>query len=298
MSRHKPYLLIIFVLMLTLALTACGSNSPEANDTQPAASGLENVSQSVEPSASASSDEADGVLKGTGKYVGLGDTSSIEIEMDGQPVVFQLGTVDESVINSLNSGDQVTFQYKEQEVEGDPGVKLRTLIQLQQGAGQSGSEGAAEALPETKDLSVTLEGNTEERSAKLVQTDDYALYLPDGFSFDKENNKLYLTAYPEYFATIYKLPSDYNMDYLKLEADQEMSDNGRVKEITGDDVAEPMRDAKLVEIVNGPVRVKQYIVKELDGQDYVLRLEIPNGEPSEGFQPLAYAALNSLINKK
>ncbi|ANS75404.1 hypothetical protein AWM70_12945 [Paenibacillus yonginensis] len=299
MKNYRNYILGILSLMLVVALTACGKKSSEAEGTQPSPSGVENVAQSDNASNAAAPEGTDGLLQGTGEYQGQADTTSIEITVDGKPVVFQLGDLEASVLDGLQPGDPVQFQYKEKAVEEGSDVKVRTLTEIGK-AGAAGDSGGAEsgALPETKNLSVTLEGNQEQRPAKLFETEDYGIYVPEGFSFDKENNKLWLTAYPKYFATITKLPADYKLEYLKFEADEEMSDVGRVKELEKADIPESMRDAEAFMVGSGSVRIKQYIVKKFDGQGYVFRLEIPIGEPSEGFEPLAYASLNSLVNLK
>ncbi|GGA41344.1 hypothetical protein [Paenibacillus physcomitrellae] len=300
MRNYRNYILGILCLVLVVALTACGKKTSETEGTQPSPSNAENVAQSDNASNSAAPESTDGLLQGTGEYQGQADTTSIEITVDGQPVVFQLGSLDAAALDALQPGDQVQFQYKEKAVEEGSDVKVRTLTEIGKAGAGGDAAGAVQggALPETKNLSVTLEGSQEERPAKLFKTEDYGIYVPDGFSFDKENQKLSLTADPDYFATITKLPADYNLEYLKFEADQEMSDVGRVKEVPKEDIPESMKDAELVMAGNGSVRNKQYIVKVFDGQGYVFRLEIPVGEPSEGFQPLAYAALNSLVKLK
>jgi hypothetical protein len=161
------------------------------------------------------------------------------------------------------------------------------------------SEAATEtdSLPDMVNLSAVVKGNQVEQTARLTQAKGYAFYVPEGFTFDKDNNKLLLQSDPTYFATIYKLPADYKMEYLKFEADQEMSDVGRVKELQGTDVPESMRDADLFMVGTGSKRIKQYIVKTFNGQGYVLRLEIPVGETADEFAPLAYASLNSIVDQ-
>jgi hypothetical protein len=294
MNSYKKYMIGVVGLTLVCSLTACGKKTPAASGTQPAASGLEQVSI---PADSASAETPAGVLKGTGTYEGQGDTTSVEITMEGQPVVFQLGHVDPAILDKLSTGDKVDFQYTEQKVQGDSGVKERTLTRLQQ-AGSPESGSGSVKLSEDANLSYVLGGTQQQRPAKLVRTDNYALYVPEGYSFDKASSKLTLDAHPDYFATITPLPEGYKLEYLKFEADEEMSDVGRVKEIKGADIVESMRDAELVMVGNGSVRKKQYIVKKFGTQGYVFRLDIPIGEPADEFLPLVYASLNSLVNLK
>lgn len=297
MSKRKSYMYPAICLALLVSLTACGGQeqTPSAGD------GTQSFPLNVsEPQASSLEDTgAEGTLTGSGVYQGQGDTTSIEITVDGKPQVFQLGEVPDSVLDGIETGDKVQFEYTEQNVDQDDTLKLYTLVKLEK-AGSEPADGAADFadLPQEKDLSVTLEGNEEQRPAKLVQGNGYALYVPEGFSFDPKENKLSMDVDPHYFAAISKAPADSKLEYLKFEADQELSDVGRVKELTGDEIAQPMRDAQLFMLGDGSLKDKEYIVKTFGGQEYIFRLEIPVGEPSEGFSPLAYGALNSLVTLK
>ncbi|MNC82872.1 hypothetical protein D3C75_1365700 [compost metagenome] len=42
---------------------------------------------------------------------------------------------------------------------------------------------------------------------------------------------------------------------------------------------------------------RQVVVKEVDGQGYLIKLNIPQREASEGFGPHVYASLDSLVNQ-
>ncbi|AWB45636.1 hypothetical protein DCC85_16485 [Paenibacillus sp. CAA11] len=299
MNKHRKAMLWTAALVLMLVLSACGKEKADAPTNNAATPPAQNKTTPNEPAHNDKDQNTVKTLKGTGEYVGQADTTSVEITVNGEPKVFQLGGDTESVLAELEPNDPVEFEYVEEPIEGDNTVKQLTLTKLQKAG--SGAEGTGAAggqsgeLPQTKQLNVTLEGNQEQRTAKLAQGDGFAIYVPEGFSFDSKAGKLTLDADPDYFATVTKLPSDYKLDYLALEADQELSDVGRVKTLKGDAIAEPMRDAKLFMLGDGSKRTKEYIVKEIGGQGYVFRLEIPVGEAAEGFGPLAFASLNSVV---
>ncbi|MNC59969.1 hypothetical protein D3C75_1098140 [compost metagenome] len=104
---------------------------------------------------------------------------------------------------------------------------------------------------------------------------------------------------PDYEVEIEKLPSDYNLDFLKMDAKEELSETGEVKELTKKELSTgSMNDAQLYMMSQNDKKTQYYIVKELDGNGFIFRVNAPIGEPSEGFLPMAYASLNSIMNEK
>ncbi|NGM83024.1 hypothetical protein G5B47_11420 [Paenibacillus sp. 7124] len=287
-----------------LALTACTGDKPAAGSTDApvsaspttALTAVPEPSTAPEPPASPSQ-PAGGetqVIKGTGVYNGQIDNHSIEIQTEEGPIAFELGAGLENVPETLNEENKVSFEYVEKEVEGDDSVKQRVLTKL------SASEGSADSsseLPPTKKLELTLEGSKEVKTAALAQGNGYAVYLFDILGFDQAKGRIYLKVDSEYYADIEKLPSDFNLDYLRLEGSKELSKIGEVKELKGDERTRAMADARLFLTATGKDGTKKYIVKESGGQGYIITMNIPFGDATEGFPPHAFASLNTLVNR-
>ncbi|MNJ59478.1 hypothetical protein D3C77_551650 [compost metagenome] len=186
----------------------------------------------------------------------------------------------------------------EKAISDEDSLKQLLLVKLaraSQGGGNSG--GTAGELPATKELEVEIEGMTETRIAQLAEGNGYALYIFDIFTFDSEANTLSMNYDNKYNVEIIKLPSNYNADQLSLEAKEQLSKTGKVQEVQGDVIQRFMPDTSVFLDATGDKLTQQYIVKEIDGQGYIFKLNIPHGEPTEGFVPLAYASLNSIVAK-
>ncbi|MFD1773215.1 hypothetical protein [Paenibacillus rhizophilus] len=285
-----------------LALTACMGDKPTAGPTDAPVTASPTTAASPEPGTAPEpsplpSQPAGGetqVIKGTGIYNGQIDNHSIEIQTEEGPVAFELGAGMESVPETLNEEDKVAFEYVEKEVAGDASIKQRVLTKL---SASKGSADKSSELPRTKQLALTLEGNREEKTATLASGDDYALYVFDILSFDPAKGRLYLKVNPDYYADIEKLPADFNLDNLLLEGREELSKTGEVKELKGDERAQAMQGARLFLTATGNNGTKKYIVKESGGQGYIIKMNIPYGDATEGFPPHAFASLNSLVNR-
>ncbi|MNJ58703.1 hypothetical protein D3C77_543510 [compost metagenome] len=152
-------------------------------------------------------------------------------------------------------------------------------------------------MPATKQLEVELEGMKEARNANLAEGNGYALYVFDIFTFDSKTDTLSMNYDPNYKVKIVKLPSDYKTDELLSEANKQLSKNGQVEEVQSDVMDRFMKDTSVFLEAVGNDLTQQYIVKEIDGQGYAFELIIPHGEATEGFVPLAYATLNSIVTK-
>ena len=143
-----------------------------------------------------------------------------------------------------------------------------------------------------------MEGITEKRPVTLAQTKGYSLYVFEPMAFDAEDHELTMKIDPEYKVGIEKLPSDFNLDELKLDANGELSEVGKVKELTPEQLSNgPMKDAQLFMMSQNGKKTQYVIVKELDGNEFVFHIDAPVGEPSEGFLPMVYASVNSIKNE-
>lgn len=292
-KRQRGYLQVALCGLLLVGLAACGNK-----EETPAADNSANAGTSAEASQSPSKTGA-GVetLSGTGAYEGQADTTSIEVTVNGEPMVFQLGEVPASVLDQIQPGDPVTFEYTVRAIEGGGDTQQYVLTKLAK-AGEETTGGTAvnkAGLPAEKNLDVILDSGVEQRKAKLAVGNGYALYVPEGFTFDASAGELTLDANKKYLASITSLSGDFKLEYQRFEGDQEVADVGRVKELKGDKIPAPMQDADLFMLGDGSVRDKEYIVKTFEGQAYVFRLDIPSGDQAKDFRAYAYAALNSIV---
>ncbi|WP_334075600.1 MULTISPECIES: hypothetical protein [Paenibacillus] len=301
MIRHKKWLVSIMVAVLAVSLAACGgknnapaNSAPPTNQTDPG-NGEPNRNDSETPSET---------KQGTGVWVGLIDNHSAEIRVDGNPEAFQLNQDVQELADGLNPEETVQFEYVEQKVEGDDSLIQKTITKLakagkgeQAESGSGGKQAPAGDLPATRTVEVELEGMKEERTAKLAEGEGYAFYAFDGFTFDAKENKLKMDYDNNYFVEIVKLPSDYSLDQIAADAKKELAETGKVEERKGEEIHASMRDASLFLVASGEKLTKEYILKEVDGQGYMFRVNMPHGEASEGFGPLAFASLNTIVNR-
>lgn len=306
MKQHHSLPAMAAVAVLMLALTACGGNTPATAPGQsnsPAETATTTPSteptETANPTATAKpEDEASQVIKGTGIYVGQIDNHSVEINTEEGATAFELGPGTENAPETLNMDDPVIFEYVEKSVPGDETVKQRVLSKLALASSGSGSEPSTDvALPQSKVFQLNLEGNTEKKTAHLIKGDGYSLYVFDIFTFDSGSNKLAMKIDNHYYAEIVKLPSDFNLDYLLLEGQEELAKTGTVKKLLESERSGQMSDARLYLRASGTNVSREYIVKEIAGQGYIFKLNIPQGEPSEGFVPHVFASLNSIVNQ-
>lgn len=286
-SRVMMTLFAAMLLTLSLSLTACSNtdsttNSGNANNQIQDGANLPDVSGQDEE-----------IKQGAGQFVGLMDNHSVEIEVNGEPTAFQMDASIAEIAEGLAPNEPVEFEYVEKAIEGEDTLKQLVLIKLAK-APQSDS---AVGLPATKQLEVEVEGMKEARSANLAEGNGYALYVFDIFAFDSKTDTLSMNYDSNYKVTIIKLPSGYNRDQLLLEAKERLSELGQVEEVQGEVMDRFMKGTSVFLEAVGNDLTQQYIVKEIEGQGYAFELNIPHGEPSEGFVPSAYASLNSIVTK-
>jgi hypothetical protein len=305
MNTRRRQWLLITVLAAAMALTACADN----NETPQPANGNEAAQNNGAANDTATdnggdTDSTPDMIQGTGQYVGQIDTHSIEINGPEGPAAYQLADGMEAVLETLNEGDEISFEYYEQAVEGDDTVKQLILTTLSksgsEGGGVSGNpaEGSIlDGLPATKTIDVEVEGMVDPREAKLVKGEGYGFYMFEQFSFDAAANKLTMNIDPDYSVEFIKLPSDYNLDALREEGEQELKPVGEIRELKDEELHKSMQGASLFLIASGDGLTKEYIVKEIDGTGYVFKVNMPQREASEGFGPLAFASINSLVSE-
>lgn len=117
-------------------------------------------------------------------------------------------------------------------------------------------------------------------------------------AFDAKEHELTMKVNPAYKVGIEKLPADFNLDNLKMNAKEELSKTGEVKQVTGEQLSGgPMKDARLFMMSQNEKKTQYVIVKELDGNGFIFHVNAPVGEPSEGFLPMVYASVNTIMNE-
>jgi len=307
MNSKKRQWILIAALAATMALSACADDNGNPAPANGNETGLNNNGAANDTGEDTGTSPV--TIQGTGTYVGQIDTHSIEIEGTDGPAAYQLAEGMEAVLEALQEGDEVSFEYVEQAVEGDDSVKQLILTSLSKsgtdaggnGGGVSGSPGAEggklDELPDTKKIEVEVEGMAEERDATLVQGDGYGLYMFEQFSFDAEANKLTMNVDPEYAVEIVRLPDGYDLESLRQEAEQELGAVGDVRVLKDEELHRSMQGASLFLIASNDSLTKEYVVKEVDGTGYAFKINMPHREASEGFGPLAFASINSMVSE-
>lgn len=303
MRSQRPLSAIAAATALTLALAACSGNHPGAVSGEPSAGPstvpAETVSVPV-PSVTlrptpTTADEAQ-IVHGTGIYVGQIDNHSVEIETEEGPTAFELGAGMENAPEGLEMNDAVVFAYVENVVGNDATAVQRVLSSLSK-ADDGEVPPQTGALPATQTFKLTLEGMQEEKTAALAAGEGYSLYVFDIFSFDAASGMLAMKVDPGYYAAISKLPSSYNLDELDQEGRSELAAVGKVTALSQDERDRRMSGVRLYLTAMGTGLTRQVVVKEIDGHGYLIKLNIPQREASEGFGPHVYASLDSLVNQ-
>ncbi|MCQ4086348.1 hypothetical protein [Saccharibacillus sp. JS10] len=301
--NKKKMMTLSAALLLTIALTACGqgqSNTPVPQETD-----TETVTPPTAETDTTPDDqteEEDQVIQAMGTYNGQADPHTIEVEVDGMPTSFQISEDTASQLQDLKEGDAVTIEYVQQKVEGSdvPVLQIQTITPGGSSSSASGGEGSEEGAtserPATETFELMTEGTLDKRTATLEQGDGYSLYVFDAYSFDAAENKLFLTAYPEYEADIEKLPADFDLDEWRAKLTNELKEYGEVREYAGDQLAEgPMSRATLVLQVSDEKGMHEYAIWEPEGENgYVFRLHAPEGEASENFATPALTSLTTI----
>lgn len=238
----------------------------------------------------------DQIRQGTGTYVGQIDNNSVEIETADGPTAFRLGEGMDQVISKLQGNESVSYEYREQPIQGEDELKQLLLIKLtvEEADDDRGLEYAQ--LPATKDFELELEGMKETKTAKLMEGNGYALYIFDIFSFDAETGKLTMNVDKDYYVEITKLPADYDSKELQAQAEKELGEVGKVRVAEDSERNQAMQDATVYMIGEGESLTKIYIVDEIEGQDYIFRVNNPHREPSEGFAPHVFTSLSSIVS--
>lgn len=284
---------VVLITLLVLTLAACGQNGASGPSKEPGTDQENN--RPSEPEVI--------VKEARGTFTGLADSHTIEVILEnGEPQAYQF---DESLmeeISILQENDTVSLKYEEKAIEGEDTLKQRVLIEIMKTGTSVGTVpnedvDNSESRPDTKKLTLTLEGMSEQKEASIISAaDGYSLYVFDIFTFNPESGLLTMDVDPNYGVQIEKLPADIQLREQEEKGTSTIAEYGKVEVVFEEKRPEAMKDASLFltakEEKSGTSH--QYIVKELDGNDFVFNITIPVGEPSEGFVPHVYASLNTI----
>lgn len=284
----------LLVLLMGFSLVACGNSNPAA---QPTVNNTEEQSPAPEqqPNESAAI-EAEGIL------TGWADPHTVEIRVNEKPMSFQVSEDLQKSLDDIDDEDSVRFKYVEKTIDATmKQLVLTEIAKIESSDDNNGSNAGGTVTsdrPKTSELEVTVEGMTEKRPVTLAQAKGYSLYVFEPMAFDAEDHELTMKIDPDYEVEIEKLPANYNLDALKMDAKEELSETGEVKQLTAEQLSNgPMKDARLYMMSQNDKKTEYFIVKELDGNGFIFHIQAPIGEPSEGFLPMAYASLNSIMNE-
>lgn len=283
------------VLLMGFSLVACGSSAPAL---QPSVNNTKETSPAPEQKP-----EQSNVIEAEGILTGWADPHTIEIRVNDKAMSFQVGEDLQKSLDDIDDEDSVRFKYVEKTV--DASTKQLVLTEITKIAsadddktGTGSGDIVTSDRAKTSELEVTVEGITEKRPVTLAQAKGYSLYIFEPMAFDAEDHKLTMKIDAGYKLEIEKLPSDFNLDDLKMDAKEELSEVGEVKELTPEQLSNgPMKDARLFMMSQNGKKTQYFIVKELDGNGFIFHIDAPVGEPSEGFLPMVYASVNSIMNE-
>jgi hypothetical protein len=277
------------------SLVACGSSAPTL---QPSV----NNTKETSPAPEQKPEERD-VIEEEGILTGWADPHTVEIRVKDKAMSFQVGEDMQKLLDDIDDEDSVRFKYVEETVDASTKQLILTgITKIGSADGDQTGNGPGDIVtserPQSSELEVTVEGITEKRPVTLAQAKGYSLYIFEPMAFDAEDHELTMKIDPEYKVEIEKLPSDFNLDYLKMDAKEELSEVGEAKELTSEQLSKgPMKDARLFMMSQNGKKTQYFIVKELDGNGFIFHIDAPVGEPSEGFLPMVYASVNSIMNE-
>lgn len=132
MKKHNKTAMAMSAAVLTLVLmgTACSNNNQVVNSTPSASSTVSaSPTASGNPDAETASPSASPeLLTGTGEYVGLQDSHTIEITTEEGPAAFQVSPEIAEKIGGWEDGTPVKFQYTSLVL--DAGGEQNTIVSI------------------------------------------------------------------------------------------------------------------------------------------------------------------------
>lgn len=158
-----------------------------------------------------------------------------------------------------------------------------------------------------KKIEVLVEGNKEMRDAVLAESEElgFQIYVLKNFSLESEEpgKDIILSEFDgEFFARIEKLDGKINLNEYKNRLKSALAQTGKVTEIDPATLShEKFRDSKFCLLIDsgyesttGKKTSIYYLVKEFDGQLFMITFHMPLKEAAEGITPSLWAMVSTL----
>ncbi len=180
-------------------------------------------------------------------------------------------------------------------IDSNPGINYRALL-----IGQKICiPNVMVDLPETKEIPVFVEGETEYRNARLRRSEQgYYIYVLDNYEFFAEepgSDVLVSNFDDRFFVRIQKLTESANIADLKDNAIQTLRNIGTPTELSGSQILDPFfrENEFFFNAYNEEISVNIF-VKEMDGELFRFIMFLPSAEAAEGIIPSFYAMLKTI----
>ncbi|GGD80564.1 hypothetical protein [Paenibacillus nasutitermitis] len=149
--------------------------------------------------------------------------------------------------------------------------------------------------PDTRSFDLFTKDGYQPNEAKLQQGTGYSLYIFDGFTFDAAAGRLSLVSDSNYNVIIEPLPSEYSLESLRKQGDEELAKFGEVQDYSGELVEHPLGYAELYLQASGAEGIKDYMIwKSQSGKSYLFRLSNPKGEAAAQFAEPVQISLSTV----
>ncbi|MCQ4087502.1 hypothetical protein [Saccharibacillus sp. JS10] len=168
-------------------------------------------------------------------------------------------------------------------------------------AAASSTSAASSVRPATQSFALMIKGDYVNRTAYLKQGNGYSLYVANGYTFNKAQNKIYLTQYPSYNAQIEKLPANFNLQKVSKKSRAELKKYGQVRSYKGDQSFEsPMSSARLLlQASDTKGNLHNHVIwTSKKGDSYLFRINAPTSEFGGTFIEVVSNSLTSILTDK
>lgn len=154
-------------------------------------------------------------------------------------------------------------------------------------------------LPPTRELEVTVEGQTELREATLFQSPQgYAIYVLPQLTMTREEpccDVAHARADGGFFMRVERIDPDRDLAMLRENIELALSSVGEAETVPPERISLPaFRDAELFMRARGEGISSTMLVARIDGGRYRITLHLPHREALEGIAPSMWAMLASL----
>ncbi|ANE46354.1 hypothetical protein SY83_08755 [Paenibacillus swuensis] len=314
MKRKEAYKLSIHMALagvLALSLAAC-SNEPMQG--KPAGQPTNETNQETNQNQQTPPEESKSAsMSAEGIYNGLIDNHTVEIDQDGAPQAYQLEENVKATVDTLSEKAKVSFDYYELTTKAEDGSEVKQLfITSIKAVGTSAGEGEAtvpgenesgvkEPLPQTKDLTVNLEGSQETIKGTLSEsTNGYVMYTLPGYILTSEEpgrDVLYAEADDQYMTRIEDLGANPDFEEIRKLAEAELKEVGDVVESNAQIGEGSLKEPKIMLHATNNKLTKDVFVIQIEGNWYKFTMDIPAGERAESFQPSVLSMIGTMTSK-